>query len=484
MSKNVTKDMTSGSPFKQILLFAIPFLIGNLFQQFYNIADMVIVGRTMNPLAYAAVGSTSSLVWFAAGAVQSLSVGFSVVTAQHFGAGDENNVKRSFASAIKLSAIISLALTLVCVIFARPLLEVLRTPANLIDDAYSYIVWIFIGLLANVFYNLLSNMIRALGDSRTPLYFLIVACVVNIILDIVLIKYCNMGTAGAGVATVVAQVFAGVLCLIYIIKKHPMLHVSFKHFKTDLKMDMSLLKIGVPMAFLNMVLSVGAVIVQFVTNGFGAVYVSSQVTGSKIETFVTQPLLSFGSAVSVFAAQNYGAKKYKRVLDGSKKTLLMSYGWCVIAALIILPAGKLIIRLIAGDVDDAVVNNAYIYILSNTALTFILAPLIVYKNVLQAVGKTTWTMISGFTEIIGRAGVSLFLVFLVSKAIVSEASGFIFICLSNPTAWLFGLLTVLVDYILLVKKFKRLIAARRSGASDGDFTVAEGAELQSDVEVK
>ncbi|MBE6668011.1 MAG: MATE family efflux transporter [Ruminococcaceae bacterium] len=476
MAKKITKDMTVGSTARQIFLFAIPFLIGNLFQQFYNIADMVIVGRTMNPLAYAAVGSTSSLVWFASGAIQALTVGFSVVTAHHFGAKNEENIKKSFASAIGLSAVISIAVSVVCVLLARPMLEILRTPANLVDDAYNYIVWIFAGLIATALFNLLSNMIRALGDSRTPLYFLIIACVINIILDIVFIKFCNMGTAGAGVATVVAQLVSGILCIVYIVKKHPMLHIKAKHFKHDFEMAKSLLKIGIPMAFLNMVLSVGAIVVQFVTNGFGDVYVSSQVTGSKIETFVTQPLLSFGSAVSVFAAQNYGAKKYSRVLDGSRKTILMSYAWSIIAALILLPAGKLIIRLIAGDVDDTVVNNAYMYILINTALTFILSPLIIYKNVLQAVGKTTWTMISGFTEIVGRAGMAMLVILFVSKGLVSEAGGFVIICLANPTAWLFGLLTVLVDYILLKKKFKRLISAQKDESPDGSFTVAEAKE--------
>lgn len=475
MAKKITKDMTVGSPAMQIFLFAIPFLIGNLFQQFYNIADMVIVGRTMNPLAYAAVGSTSSLVWFASGAIQSLTVGFSVVTAHHFGAKKEEDIKRSFATAIGLSAVISIAVSVICVLLARPMLEILRTPANLVDDAYNYIVWIFAGLIATALFNLLSNMIRALGDSRTPLYFLIIACVINIILDIVFIKFCNMGTAGAGVATVVAQLVSGILCIVYIVKKHPMLHIKAKHFKHDFEMAKSLLKIGIPMAFLNMVLSVGAIVVQFVTNGFGDVYVSSQVTGSKIETFVTQPLLSFGSAVSVFAAQNYGAKKYARVLEGSRKTIYMSYAWSVIAALILLPAGKLLIRLIAGDIGDTVVNNAYMYILINTALTFILSPLIVYKSVLQSVGKTTWTMISGFTEIVGRAGMAMLVILFVSKGLVSEAGGFVIICLANPTAWLFGLLTVLVDYILLKKKFKRLISSQKNEKAEEAVTVtAEG----------
>lgn len=454
----MTTDLTRGSPLKRIFFFAIPFLLGNLFQQFYNVVDMVIVGRTVGTLAYAAVGSTGSLVWFASGAIQSLTVGFSVVTAHHFGSGDGEKVKKSFAGAIKLSAIISIALSVICVLCAHPMLKVMRTPETLYDNAYSYIVWIFAGLVVTALFNLLSNMIRALGDSKTPLYFLVVSCVVNIILDIVLIRFLNMGTAGAGLATVIAQLISGICCIVYLAKKHPMLHVKREHFAADLEMDRHLLKIGIPMAFLNMVLSVGSIIVQFVTNGFGDSYVSAQVTGSKIENFLVQPLIAFGSAVSVFTAQNHGAGNYKRVLEGSKKTLLMCIIWCILAACILLPFGKFFIVLIAGkDVAESVVNDAYRYILINTAFTFIVSALIVYKSVLQAVNRTTWSMISGFTEILGRGGVAVLVVILTSNAVVSESLGFTIVCLANPMAWLFGLLTILADYFLMRKKFKKLI---------------------------
>lgn len=465
------KDLTNGSPAKQILLFAIPFLIGNLFQQFYNIADMVIVGRTIDNLAYAAVGSTGSLVWFASGAIQSLTVGFSAVTARFVGAGDAERIKRSFAGAIKLSAAISIVMAILCVVLARPMLSLLRTPENLFEPAYQYVVWIFAGLVATALFNLLSNMIRALGDSKTPLYFLIIACVINILLDIVFISAFRMGTAGAGLATVIAQLISGLLCILYMIKKHPALHLQKQHFSPDLTMSKDLLRIGVPMALLNMVLSVGSVIVQFVTNGFGDLYVSAQVTGSKLESFLIQPLLSFGSAVSVFAAQNHGAQKHKRVLDGTKKTLLMSFAWCIIAALILIPFGKIFIRLISGaDTDETIVNYAYYYVLINTALTFVVSALIVCKSVLQAVGRTTWSMISGFTEILGRGGVAITVVLLLSASAVDQSTGFILVCFSNPAAWVFGLLTVIADYCLMRSAFKKLAKAQEERINSKEKT--------------
>ena len=456
----MTTDFTKGSPLKQIFLFSIPFLIGNLFQQFYNIADMVIVGRALDPAAYGAVGSTGSLVWFASGAIQALTTGFSVVTARCFGAQDDEGVKRRFAVSIKLSAIISVLMALVCTLFARPFLEFMRTPDDIMERAYGYIVWVFAGLVATALFNLLSNMIRALGDSRTPLYFLVIACIINIALDFFLIVVCGMDTDGAGLATVLAQLISGLLCIGYIVKKQPRLHISAKYFKFDLALDRLLLQVGLPMAFLNMVLSVGSIVMQFVTNGMGTLYVTSQTTGAKLESFVTQPLLSFGSSVAVFAAQNYGAKQYGRVIAGGRKTILMGMVWCVIASLIMVPFGRFFVTLLAGDVEQTIIENGYRYILINTLLSFVLVPLIVYKSILQSVGRTSWCMVSGFTEIIGRAGLSLVVIALMNGALTAvsldEQSAFTLMCFCSPLAWLFGFLTVWGDYIFMVRKFKKL----------------------------
>ena len=460
----MTANLTTGSPLKRIFLFSIPFLIGNLFQQFYNIADMIIVGRVLDNMAYTAVGLTSSLVWFSSGAIQALTIGFSVVTASFFGAGDEESIKKSFGAAIKLSAIISVALSLVCTVFARPILELLRYPDDIIDRSHRYIVWIFAGLVATALFNLLSNMIRGLGDSRTPLYFLVAACVINIILDFVFIAVLGMDTDGAGLATVVAQLISGLSCVVYIKKKQPLLHVKKKHFKRDGALNRRLIRVGIPMAFLNMVLSVGGIIMQFVTNGLGTLFVSAMTTGSKIETFVTQPILSFGSAVSVFTAQNHGAKKYSRILEGSRKTLLMCFAWCVIASLLLLPLGRVVIRLVAADVADEVVNNAYMYICINTILCLVVSPLVIHKNVLQATGRTFWAMISGFTEIFGRAGLSIVVMFLASEAVavIDQQTAFFIMCFASPLAWLFGFLTILPDYISLGIGLKKKIKEEKA----------------------
>lgn len=445
---------------KQIFLFAMPFLIGNLFQQFYNIADMVIVGRTLGTEAYAAVGATGSLVWFASGAIQALTVGFSVITARFFGAGNEQGLKRSFAIAAELSAIISAAMAILCTLFARPILELMRTPEDIIDRSYAYIVWLFAGLVATALFNLLSNMIRALGDSRTPLYFLIVACVINIILDFVFIAIGGMDTDGAGLATVLAQLISGICCLVYIQKKQPLLHLKREHFRVECSILFSLLHVGIPMAFLNMVLSVGSIVMQFVTNGLGTFYVSAQTTGAKMENFVIQPILSFGSSASVFTAQNYGAKQYKRVIAGGRKSLQLCFIWCIIASLIMIPFGKFFVSLLTGgNVEQEIIDNAYVYIVINTVLCFIVSPLVIYKSVLQSVERTLWTMVSGFTEILGRAGTSLVVIWLMNASLLDKATGYIAMCFANPLAWAFGLITVLPDYIFMVRALRKKSAS-------------------------
>ena len=459
-------DLTKGSTLKQIFFFAIPYLIGNLFQQFYNVADMFIVGRTLDASAYAAVGATGSLVWFATGAIQSLTLGFSVILAQFLGGGEKEKLKKAFGASITLSAIISVAVSALSVLFARPILELLQTPADIIDRSHSYLIWIFAGLAATALFNLLSNAIRALGDSKTPLYFLVIACVINIILDFVFISLCGMDTDGAGLATVTAQLISGLLCILYIRKKQPLLHIGRRHLKWDGRMNRRLLKVGIPMAFLNMVLAVGSIAMQFVTNGLGTLYVTAQTTGAKLEQFVTMPILSFGSAVSVFTAQNYGARKPDRVMDGGRKALLLCHLWSILSAALILPFGSALIRLfIGGDVDAAVVENGYLYITVNTCLVFVLSPLVIYKSVLQSVGRTFWTMVSGFTEILARAGTSMLVLFLMNGLnLFSDERGFFFMCFANPMAWLFGLLTVILDYFGLMRHLRRQMAEDRTAA--------------------
>lgn len=445
----MTTDLTKGKPAKLIFFFAIPYLIGNLFQQFYNMADTVIVGRILGMNALAAVGATGSIVWFSMGSIQGLTTGFAAITAQRFGANDINGIKKSFGISIVLSAIFTAILTWFCITFAMPVLELLQTPQEIINDSYNYIMWIFVGLFATTIFNLLSNMIRSLGDSKTPLVFLVIACIVNIILDIVFIKTFKMGPEGAGLATAIAQLVSDILCIVYIAKKLPALHISVKDLKPEKILTFSLIKTGLPMAFLNSVLSIGGIIIQFVNNGLGTLYVATYSAASKIEQFITQPILSFGAAVSVFAAQNYGAGKYKRIRHGVNQCI----GLCMIIAfaltIIMLVFGKLFMYAVAGGESAELLQNGYYYIVINSICCVILVPLVIYKSVLQALGHAIIPIITGFIEIGCRALGSLVLVPIL---------GFFGICFANPLAWLGALVLLFIDYYILTKKFKKLEA--------------------------
>lgn len=447
----MTTDFTKGSPAKHIFLFTLPYLIGNLFQQFYNIVDTVIVGRFLGPEALAAVGSTGGLVWFANGAIVSLTTGFSAVIAQYFGANLNDKMKSSFGMSIGLSAVISISLSTVCSIFAMPILRILKTPEEIIEMSYGYIIWIFMGLVASALFNLLSNAIRALGDSKTPLLFLVIACFINIVLDIVFITAFKMGPAGAGLATVIAQLISGLLCIVYIIRKQPLLHITAENLRLDMSLVYQLLHIGVPMALLNMLLSLGTIVMQFVNNMLGTVFIASQTAAAKVEQFVTQPLLSLGSATAVFIAQNKGAKRYDRIIEGSKKANLMGLGWCVIITVIMLLFGRFFLGLIVGD-EPEVIAHGYLYIVINTVFCFIVSLVIIIKNILQTLGHAFIPIFSGVLEILGRAGAALGAFALFSV----ESLQFRGICFANPLAWLFGLIPLIIDYAITMKKLRKM----------------------------
>ena len=313
--------MTNGNPAKLIVLFALPLIAGNIFQQFYSMADTIIVGRTIGVNALAAVGCTGSLNFF----VMGFTNGLSIVTAQKFGGEDLEGVKRSFATGIVLCTVLALILTAAAVFLTRPMLEVLQTPEEIIDDAARYMKIIFWGISGSMLFNFTSNMMRALGDSRTPLYFLVLACSVNIVLDFVLILAFGMGVAGAGAATILSQLLSGICCFGYIMKKMPSLRIERRHFRLNKEEVILHLKNAFPMAFQMSIIAIGALILQYALNGLGAVSVAAYTAAQKIDSIATMPLNSFGAAMATYTAQNYGAQKYDRIRKGVFQCICQYY---------------------------------------------------------------------------------------------------------------------------------------------------------------
>lgn len=440
----MTNDLTKGNPAKLILFFTFPYLIGNVFQLLYNAADTFIVGRTLGVNALAAVGATGGLVWFAMGFVQGVCTGFSVITAQCFGSGDKENLKKSFSMSIILSVILAVVMTCACTLGARQLLEFINTPPEIIDISYRYMFIIFAGLPATTMYNLLSNEIRALGNSKTPLLFLIIASVINIALDYVFILAFKTGAQGAGYATVIAQLASGIMCIAYIVKKVPELHLTKAHFVIDCPMIKKLLRVGLPMGLLNMILSIGVITMQWATNRISTDAVATYTAASRLEQFGNLPLQSFGASISVYAAQNYGAGDIKRVRRGVNSCMAMSMVWVAAAVIMMAFLGKSLIRLFVGpDAGMSIVSDGYSYILISSVLMVFLAPLVIYKSVVQALGRAFIPTLSGFVEVVCRAGVAIFM---------ASRYGFIALCFASPSAWVGALILIAPEYFMCMKR--------------------------------
>ena len=358
------KDLTRGEPLKLILVFSIPLLIGNIFQQLYNIADLVIVGRLLGVEAFASVGAVAPLFFLIMFIIVGLTNGFAVITGQRFGAKDYKGVKNSVVVSTILSTITAAFFTIVCSILMHPMLKLLNVPQNIYNDAYWYIEVIVLGLISTTFYNLLASIIRALGDSKTPLYFLILASIANIFLALAFIEVFKMGVAGSAVAVVLSQAISVFLCLFYVKKKFPILHLKKKdwlikfdnNFKTS---ALEHLKVGLPMSLQFSIIGIGIIVIQSVCNGFGSDVIAAVTAALRIEQIATLPMISFGVALASFVAQNFGAKKFRRIRTGVIRTSVLSIVLSVIMAVIMRFWGADIIREFIGSGTENIIEIAH-----------------------------------------------------------------------------------------------------------------------------
>lgn len=440
----MTNDMTKGNPVKLILLFSIPLLVGNVFQQFYSMVDTIIVGRYVGVDALAAVGSTGSLVFLVNGFVSGITSGFSVLVSQRYGAKDEKGLKESVASAIKLSVISIILITIISVITAKPLLILMNTPSNIIEDATTYILIIYGGVVTTYIYNLLAGFLRAIGDSKTPLYFLIISSILNIILDLYFIIKLNMGVSGVGYATIISQGFSALLCIFYTYKKYKILRVHREHFKSSKKYNRTHLKIGIPMALQFSITAIGIMTVQAALNIFGSTVIASYTAASKVLQLVMQPAITFGVTMATYTGQNLGAKKYDRIKEGVKKCTVISLITSLIAGAVLIFIGKYFVCLFISNPSDEILRYAQ-YVLTLSAVFFIpLGLIFIYRNALQGIGESFVPMMAGVYELVARAIVAFTLPHFI---------GFAGICLSDPIAWLAACLPLAYTYF---KKIKHL----------------------------
>lgn len=440
--KTMQKDMTAGNPTKIILDFTFPIFIGNVFQQFYNMADTVIVGKFVGTKALAAVGSTGTIMFLILGFVLGMTAGFTVLTAQKFGAGDMKAMRQTVGGAAVLSILVTIVLTAGSMLFMKPLLHFMHTPADIFDDAYSYIMIICAGIAAQMLYNLLASVLHALGNSKVPLYFLILSALLNIVLDLVLIIVFHLGAPGAAYATVISQGVSGVLCLVYIVKKIPILHLEREDWKPKAHLLKIQLGIGIPMALQYSITAIGTMMVQTSLNLLGSGLVAAFTAASKIEQVVTQAYVALGTTMATYCAQNIGAGKVQRIRSGFRSATIMSFVYAVISGILIMTVGKYMTYLfVSGDVAE-IMASVDIY-LKCVGIFFIpLAVVNLYRNGIQGMGYGILPMMAGVAELVGRGIVAV---------IAAGKRSYVGVCLASPIAWIFAAALLIVMYFYIMK---------------------------------
>ena len=441
----MTNDMTKGNPLKIFIFFSIPLLIGNVFQQLYSMVDTIIVGRFVGVEALAAVGSTGSMFFLVNGMILGLTSGFGVLVAQKFGAKDEVAIKKAVASNIILTLVLTVFITIIALLVKNPLLRMMNTPDNIFNDASTYITIIFAGIITQALYNMAAGILRALGDSKTPLYFLMVSSIVNVILDLVFIINFKMGVSGAAYATNIAQGFSAVLCLIYSYKKFQVLRLKKEDFKVELSYYTKHLKVGVPMGLQFSVTAVGIIIVQSAINVFGSTVIASYTASSKVLQLVMQPATSFGVTIANYSGQNLGAGRFDRIKSGMKIMNKVSIITSLLAGLVLIFLGKYFVRLFIENPTAEIFTYSQL-VFNYSAVFFIpLGFIFVYRNVLQGMGESFMPMMAGVLELIARS---------IAAFTLPKYIGFTGICLSDPVAWIAASVFLMITYYKKMKKIE------------------------------
>ena len=447
----MVRDMTEGHPLRRILAFSAPLLLGNLFQQFYSMADSIIVGQYIGVNAFAAVGSTGSINFLILGFVQGACMGFAIPVAQEFGAGDMRAMRRCVANAAYLSVLVAIAVTALTALFTRDILRWMQTPADIFEDAYSYIFIVFAGTGATVLYNLLASVLRALGDSRTPLIYLIIASIINIALDVVLIAVVPLGVAGAAYATVASQLISGLLCLWHIKRKFPILHIEKPERKLDKELCLRLLHAGVPMGLQFSITAIGSIILQSAVNALGSSVVASISASNRVQNILTCPLETMGATMATYCSQNYGANRIDRVRQGIRQATIVTAIYSVVGLAIAYFCGRTIAQMFISAEEVALLDSIRQFLTINGIFYFPLAIILVYRNSLQGLGFSNSAMLAGVFELVARSAVAWLLV---------GTFGFIAVCFANPAAWIAADCLLLPMYAKKIRVLSRWQSAR------------------------
>lgn len=453
----MTKSMTEGNPFRLIVSFAFPLFLGMLFQQFYSMVDTIIVGKFLGVEPLAGVGSTGSLNFLVIGFCMGTCSGFAIPVSQMFGAGRESDLRKYAANCTWLCGVLSVLLTVAVVIFCRPLLFLLHTPENIFAYAYTYIVIIFLGIPCTFLYNMLAALLRALGDSRTPVIFLALSSVINIVLDMVFILLFHMGVEGPALATVISQGISGLICLFYIKRKFTILKITGEEWRPRRYHIWKLCFIGIPMGLQYSITAIGTLVLQSSLNSFGAVAVAGVTAAQKIGNFITCPIEALGQTMAPYSGQNVGAGRLERVGKGVRAASLSGFAVSALLLGIVALFGRQLSMLFLDEPNPQVIEYAYRFMMICASGYCLLTLVDVVRFSIQGMGYSVFAITAGVLEMIARSlaatvGVSLF--------------GFTGICLANVMAWIFADAFLIPAFFHCRRKMQRIMEGEKGVLSD------------------
>ena len=436
--------MTVGSPLKHILLFMLPTLVGYLFQQLYNMFDTVIIGRFLGEDSLAAVGSTGSVNFMIIGFCVGLCSGFAIPVAQEFGAGEYDKMRRFVVNSVWSSVLVGVPVTVIVYIFSMNILRLMETPANIINEANTYISIIFLGIPATMLYNLAAGIMRSLGDSRTPVYFLLFSSALNIVLDLLMVK--PLGIAGPAIATVMSQLISGILCVLYMRKKFDILKMSKENLALDAKCIGRLLYIGIPMGLQYSVTAIGSVILQKAVNVLGSSYVASSAAAIKMSILFSCPFDALGSTAATYSGQNMGAGKIDRITKGMLWSIAIGWAYALVALLITLLIGPHIAGFFLEEPSTLLIENTALYLNITAAFYFLLVIVNVVRFTIQGMGYSILAILAGIFEMIARGVVGAFFV---------PVYGYIAACFASPMAWVLADIFLITAYVVIMIRLKK-----------------------------
>ncbi|MDO4165713.1 MAG: MATE family efflux transporter [Bacteroides sp.] len=442
-----SKEMTEGRCLPQIFNFALPLLLGNLLQQTYSLVDAAIVGKFLGINALASVGASTSVVFLILGFCNGCCGGFGIPVAQKFGARDYRTMRRYVSVSLQLAAVMSVVIAIVTSLLCADILHWMRTPDNIFEGAYYYLLITFIGVPCTFFYNLLSSIIRALGDSKTPFWFLLLSTVLNIVLDLFCILALGWGVAGAAIATLIAQAVSAGLCYVYMMKRFDILRTTPAERKYDGALARTLLYIGVPMGLQFSITAIGSIMLQSANNALGTACVAAFTAAMRIKMFFMTPLESLGIAMATYSGQNYGAGKPERIWQGVKAAALMMIIYWAFTFVVLMLGARTFALLFVEATETEILNDTALFLHISVSFFPVLGLLCILRYTIQGAGFTNLAMLSGVSEMVARILVSVFAV---------PVFGYLAVCFGDPTAWIFAVAFLVPAFSYVYRKIKRI----------------------------